>query len=95
MKTLLIVLSALTISILPSCKKTYGCECKSTFTIANNGTYTETTVDNYSEKMKEDQAKSACSETETKLKKANSDHAKDIEFLSGNASSASTSCTIK
>jgi hypothetical protein len=63
-----IVLSALllaSMSVVTSCKKTYSCECVTT--IKGKGTtFSEsvTSVNQYTEKMKESQAKSACSVAE-------------------------------
>ncbi len=94
MKTLFIVLSALTITFISSCKKQYACECKSTYTISGSS-QTETQVDTYSEKMKLSQATSACKETETKLTKVNNDYAKDVTYFSGESTTASTSCSVK
>lgn len=95
MKTLIIVLSALTISSLSSCKKQYSCSCTTTFSVSGSGSATETTTDTYSEKMKEKQAKAACDETEAKLKKANEGHASDVEYFTSANTTVSTICDVK
>ena len=93
-KTILLTIIAIAATF-TSCKKSYSCECTSSFTETGYGTYSETTIDAYSEKMKEKQAIAACKETESKLSYANAGHAEDIEYLTGDITTVSTSCEVK
>lgn len=95
MKTFFIVLSALTIASLSSCKKQYSCECKSTYSISGGSSQVDTQIHTYSEKMKEKQAESACDDTESKLTKTNNDYANDVTYFSGETVSAKTLCEVK
>ncbi|MCD6017547.1 MAG: hypothetical protein K0S53_668 [Bacteroidetes bacterium] len=94
MKIKSIVAVLLIASSLPSCKKQYTCECTTMYSISGQSS-TETTGDTYSEKMKEKQADAACDETEAKLSKASKDHAADVEYFSGETTTATTTCKLK
>lgn len=89
MKTLFIVISALTISLLLSCKKNYSCSCVTTLRDPlTNETITKTGIHPISAKLKNKQAVEACNQTATQL----TDH---IYYYVEGSVSVSTLCTVK
>lgn len=88
MKKVIILSMAIGALSFASCKKAYSCECKTE--VSGGGSSISNTVsEQYSEKMKEDQAKSSCDAT----KKIVENQAK--KDWDGSGASVSTSCTIK
>jgi hypothetical protein len=85
---------------LTACKKTYTCECNTTYTFRNNGggLHTITVPGNsepYSEKMKEKQAKTACEHEEVAIQ---TDFSNAVTNNSGQmqpGESIKTSCGLK
>jgi hypothetical protein len=90
-----IVLSALllaSMSVVTSCKKTYSCECKTTYTDGNSDVITLTQVKSIDEKMKEKQATASCKESEAQMNYVNDDLNADP---TGSYYDINSTCAIK
>lgn len=75
-----------------SCKKSYSCECKTTYTDGNGDVVTLTAIEPLSEKMKDKQANSACNATAAQMKVVNNDLNSDP---TGVYEDLATTCTVK
>ncbi len=90
-----IVLSALLVTsvfVVTSCKKSYSCECKTTYTDGNFDQITLTQVKSIDEKMKEKQATASCKESETQMNYVNDDLNADP---TGTYYDIKSTCTLK
>ena len=85
-KTTMMLVAALTVLTLASCKKSFSCSCKTTVSTTGYSSSSETS-EKYSLKMKEKQAKAACDNTKAILEK----QSKDLN----QGYSVSTSCELK
>ena len=75
-----------------SCKKSYSCECKTTYTDGNGDPITLTSIEPLSEKMKDKQATSACNATAAQMKVVNDDLNADP---TGVYEDLTTTCAVK
>jgi hypothetical protein len=91
-KVLLSVLVLASISTFTSCKKSYSCECKTTYTDGNGDVITLTQTSPLSEKMKEKQASASCKESQTQMSYVNADLNTDP---TGPYEDIATTCAIK
>ncbi len=83
----LVCLSAMT-----SCKKSYSCECVTTYTDGNGSEVTLTQVKAMDEKMKDAQASASCKETEAQMNYVNDDLNADPN---GTYADISSACSVK
>ncbi|MBP6755759.1 MAG: hypothetical protein KA210_06400 [Bacteroidia bacterium] len=91
-KVLLSVLVLASVSMFTSCKKSYSCECKTTYTDGNGDVITLTQTSPLSEKMKEKQASASCKESQTQMSYVNADLNTDP---TGPYEDIATTCAIK
>jgi hypothetical protein len=75
-----------------SCKKSYSCECNTSYTDGNGDQITLTKIEPLSEKMKDNQASSACNATAAQMKVVNDDLNADP---TGVYEDLKTTCTVK
>jgi hypothetical protein len=96
-KTYFLVLT-IGVALFTSCKKEYTCECVSKVSWSESGsssTKEVTQKETFSEKMKEKQAKSACSTVGAQTKKHLEEQVKDAYSQVGITPSISTDCSLK
>jgi hypothetical protein len=91
-KLLLSVLVLASVSTFTSCKKSYSCECKTTYTDGAGDANTLTQVSSLSEKMKEKQATASCKESQTQMNSVNADLNADP---TGPYFDIATTCAVK
>lgn len=72
-KLIIAAIVVASMSTVTSCKKSYSCECKTTYTDGNFDQITLTQVNSISEKMKEKQATASCKETQEQMNVVNND----------------------
>ena len=74
-RTVTVLMAAATIIAMTttSCKKSYSCECVTTYTDGAGDSWTLTKIDPIDEKMKDKQASAACAATQDQMKYVNDD----------------------
>jgi hypothetical protein len=95
MKTKKLIVASLVLisaAFTTSCKKSYGCECKTTYTDGNGDLITLTQTKAIDEKMKEKQATASCTESEAQMTYVNNDLNADP---TGSYEDIKTTCILK
>jgi hypothetical protein len=91
-KLVIAVIVVASMSTITSCKKSYSCECKTTYTDGNGDLMILTSVNSLSEKMKEKQATASCKETQDQMNVVNNDLNEDP---TGTYADIKSACALK